>query len=406
MGTTDLKNKVDSYIAEVQCPLQPTFMKYKVFCRQAVLLSIIVAVLFSFTSCSSSKTFKSWDLGDVTARKIDSLCAKQMQQGHFPGLAVAVVDGKKNIWTSGYGYANLEKKQQVDPSDDLFRIGSISKSVTASGLARLYERGEINLDMPISTYYQDCPEKFCSLTLRQISGHLAGIRHYRGLEFLSNIHYNNVTDPLEVFIHDTLLCLPGEKFNYSTYAWTLVSAVMEKSIQKPFTNIIADEVSKPLQMTDLKPDHKDSTAYRRVTFYEFRDSTHQVSPEVDNSNKWAGGGFLCSAEDLAKLGWALAASRYLKEDTMGEFTRSQTTNDGTKTNNGIGFFLGKDDKDRNWVGHGGGSIGGTSMLLIYPEHDLVVVTLVNLSSARMDDLAKKIADVILSVLPLNPLKGT
>lgn len=371
-------------------------MKSKVFFRQAVLLSVIVAVLVSFSSCSSSRAFKSWDLDDETAGKIDSLCGAQMQQGHFPGLAVAVVDGKKNIWTSGYGYANLERKLPVDPAEHLFRIGSISKTVTASGLARLYERGEINLDLPISTYYQECPKQLRNLTLRQVSGHLAGIRHYKGLEFLSNIHYDNVTEPLEVFIHDTLLCLPGEKFHYSTYAWTLVSAVMEKSIQKTFNTIIADEVSKPLQMADLKPDDKDSTGFSRVTFYEFRDSIHQVTPVVDNSNKWAGGGYLCSAEDLAKLGWAIAASRYLKEDTMLEFTRSQTTNDGTRTNNGIGFFSGRDDKDRTWVGHGGGSVGGTSKLLIYPEKDIAIVTLVNLSSAQMDDLAEKIADIIFS----------
>jgi serine beta-lactamase-like protein LACTB len=396
MGTTDPKNKVDGYIADVTSSHQPTFMKSKLLFRQAILLSVIVAVLLFFCSCSSSKSFKSWDLDDVTTSKIDSLCARHIAQGHFPGLVVAVVDGKKNIWTSGYGYANLEKKLPVDPADHLFRIGSISKTVTASGLARLYERGEINLDLPISTYYKECPDPLRNLTLRQVSGHLAGIRHYRGLEFMSNIHYNNVTEPLEVFIHDTLLCLPGEKFNYSTYAWTLVSAVMEKSIRKPFTAIIADEVSKPLQMTDLKPDAKDSTGFSRVTFYEYRDSIHQVSPVVDNSNKWAGGGYLCSAEDLAKLGWALAASRYLKEDTMLEFTRSQTTNDGTITNNGIGFWSGKDDKERSWVGHSGGSVGGTSMLLIYPEQDLAIVTLINLSSAQMDGLAQKIADIILS----------
>lgn len=396
MVTTDPKSKVDAYIADISTSPQPSSMKYKVLFRQAVLLSITIAFLFSFTSCSSSRAFKSWDLDAVTAGRIDSLCAQQVQKGHFPGLAVAVVDGKKKIWTQGYGFANLEKGVPVDPEEHLFRIGSISKTVTAAGLARLYERGEINLDVPISTYYKDCPDPLRHLTLRQVSGHLAGIRHYRGLEFLSNIHYNNVTDPLEVFIHDSLLCLPGEKFSYSTYAWTLVSAVMEKSIQKPFTAIIADEVSKPLQMADLKPDAKDSTGFTRVTFYEFRDSIHQVSPVVDNSNKWAGGGYLCSAEDLAKLGWALAASRYLKEETMLEFTRSQTTKDGTRTNNGIGFWIGSDDKGRSWVGHSGGSVGGTSMLLIYPEEDLAIVTLINLSSAHMDDLAEKIADIILA----------
>jgi CubicO group peptidase (beta-lactamase class C family) len=115
MPTTDPKNMVDGYIADVQSLRQPTFMKSKVFFRQVILLSITVTFLFSFTSCSSSRAFKSWNLDDVTAARIDSLCAVQMQQGHFPGLAVAVVDGKKNIWTSGYGYANLEKKLRVDP---------------------------------------------------------------------------------------------------------------------------------------------------------------------------------------------------------------------------------------------------------------------------------------------------
>jgi hypothetical protein len=75
MGTTDPKNKVDGYIAYIQSLQQPTFMKSPLFFRQAVLLSVIVAALFSFTSCSSSKTFKSWDLDEMTAGRIDSLCA-------------------------------------------------------------------------------------------------------------------------------------------------------------------------------------------------------------------------------------------------------------------------------------------------------------------------------------------
>lgn len=396
MTTTAVKIRRSRYIAQIQPLSQTTFMKFRVFFSQAVLLSITVAALFTFSSCSSSKAFKSWDLDDVTAGRIDSLCEAQMQQGHFPGLAVAVTDGKKHIWTKGYGYSNLEKEVPIDPDEHLFRIGSISKLVTASGLARLYERSEISLDLPISTYYKECPDELRNLTLRQVSGHLAGIRHYKGLEFLSNINYTNVIDPMEVFIHDSLLCLPGEKLNYSTYAWTLVSAVMEKSADKPFTNIIADEVSTPLHMDDLKPDYKDSTNFGRVSFYVFQDSIHQLGPEVNNSNKWAGGGYLCSAEDLSRLGYALATDRFLKKETMLEFTKSQHTNDGALTNNGIGFWSGKDDKGRSWVGHSGGSVGGTSMLLIYPEQDVSIVTLVNLSSARMDDLAEKIADIILS----------
>lgn len=351
---------------------------------------------FFFISCSSPKAFRSWDPGYGMVSKIDSICNLQMKNGHLPGIGVAVASGNRNIWTKGYGYANLEQKKPIDPQDHLFRIGSISKSVTAAALAREYENGKINLDIPISTYYPDCPADKGNLTMKQIAGHLAGIRHYNGLEFLSNIHYTNVTDPLEVFIHDTLLYAPGERFSYSTYAWTLVSAAMEKAIDVPFTDIIAQEVSEPLHLSDLKPDQKDSTSYHRVTFYEYQDSMLQVSPVVDISNKWAGGGYLCSPEDLARFGYALTAPGYLKKKTIALFTTSQTTNDEKPTSNGIGFFNGTDDAGRKWFGHSGGSVGGTSKLVIFPEQDLVVVTLINLSGADTDDLAMRIAEVILS----------
>lgn len=355
-----------------------------------------VVAVFSFISCSSPKAFRPWDPGYAVVSKIDSICNLQMENGHFPGIGVAVASGNRHIWTKGYGYADLEQKKAIDPQNHLFRIGSISKSVTAAALAREYERGRINLDIPISTYYPDCPADKGNLTLRQTAGHLAGIRHYRGLEFLSNIHYTNVTEPLEVFIHDTLLYEPGEKFSYSTYGWTLVSAVMEKAIDIPFVDIVAQEVSEPLYLADLKPDQKDSTAYHRVTFYEYQDSMHQVSPVVDISNKWAGGGYLCSPEDLARFGYALAEPGYLKKSTIDLFTTSQTTNDGKPTSNGIGFFNGTDDDGRKWFGHSGGSVGGTSKLMVFPEQDLVVVTLINLSGADTDDLAMRIAEVILS----------
>lgn len=358
-------------------------------------LAAVVAVLF-ISSCGTTREFKPLKAGEETISSIDSVCAFQIQKGHFPGLAIAVASGKRALWTKGYGYANLEQNKPVDPREDLFRIGSISKSVSASALARLFERGEIKLDVPISQYYKGCPSDKGDLTLRQICGHLAGIRHYRGLEFLSNIHYENVIDPLGVFIHDSLLCKPGEQFNYSTYAWTLVSAVMEMAVHKPFTDIVYDEVNTPLHLVDLKPDYKDSTSFQRVTFYDYRDEAIQVSPEVDVSNKWAGGGFLCSAEDLAKFGLALTEPGYLKAETLLEFTRSQSTTDGKKTDNGIGFFSGTDDSGRAWFGHSGGSVGGTSMLLIYPQENLVVITLVNLSGAQMDGLATKIADIVLS----------
>jgi CubicO group peptidase (beta-lactamase class C family) len=211
---------------------------------------------------------------------------------------------------------------------------------------------------------------------------------------MSNLHYQDAIAPLEVFIHDTLLCHPNEKFNYSTYGWTLISVVMELGMHKPFLQIIEDEISTPLGLTQLKADLVDSVNYARVTFYEYQDGQHIQSPQVDLSNKWAGGGFICSAEDLAQFGLALVEQGYLTDQTITTLTSSQSTFFGEKTNYGIGFGSGVDKQSNHWFGHSGGSLGGTSMMLIYPELDLVVITLVNLSGAKMADLAWKIAALV------------
>jgi len=325
---------------------------------------------------------------------IDSLCLLNLDRGHYPGLAIAVAEKGKRIWSKGYGYANLETKRPVDATDDLFRIGSISKTITASALARLTEKGSLTLGDPISNYYQACPADKRSITLRQLGGHKAGIRHYNGIEFLSNIHFTTVADALEVFIHDTLLFAPEMDYSYSTYGWTLISKVMEDAVGKPFLEIIQEEVRTPLQLTGLKPDYMDSTHFHRVQFYEFQMNHHIISPHVNLSNKWAGGGMLCSAKDLAKFGFALTGPGYLKSKTLKEFTTSQSLPNGEMTNYGIGIRNGKDDDGKAWYGHSGGSVGGTSMLLIYPEEDLTIVTLVNLSGAALDDLAMKIATIM------------
>ena len=356
----------------------------------------LVAGLISLllTACTTTQDFRSLNPGDQTVHILDSICMEALHQEKYPGLAIAIVHGGKTLWSKGYGYADLELKQAVDPSGHLFRIGSVSKSITASAMARLSEKGSIDLDIPIDNYFKECPDDKNEITLRQLGGHAAGIRHYKGAEFLSNIHYDRIRDALEVFIHDDLLFKPGTDYHYSTYGWTLLSAVMEDAANKTFLKILDEEVKQPLRLKDLKADHIDSIHFKRVQFYELLNGNHVVSPKVDNSNKWAGGGLLCSAEDLAKYGFAHIAEGYLKKETLKEFTTSQFLTNGEKTGYGIGFYDETDKEGRTWHGHGGGSVGGTSRLLIYPEEKLVIVTLVNLSGAQMNGLAWTIADVI------------
>ena len=99
---------------------------------------------------------------------------------------------------------------------------------------KLWSEGKVDLDDPVQNYVTSFPEKRYPVTIRQVAQHVGGIRHYRGLEFMSNIHYSTVEEGLAIFANDTLLFEPGSKYSYSSYGWNLISAVMETASGEEF----------------------------------------------------------------------------------------------------------------------------------------------------------------------------
>ncbi len=356
------------------------------------LLPAFICLTFLVSAC---KRVPLDSIQDTSIDKVSVLCEEQVLKYEYPGLAVVIYKEGRPILKRGFGYADLDQKRTIDPHGSLFRIGSISKTITGTVLCKMADRADIDLDKPIGHYLSDIPEDKRSLTLRQLAGHTAGIRHYHGLEFMSNVSYTDVFEPLKVFIQDTLLFEPGTKYSYTTYGWTLISAVMARVSGRPFLDLVKEEVLSPLALDMLKPDIKDSISYNRVSFYMKYDEKMIPTPSIDQSNKWAGGGYIATPDELARLGQAISKPGLLSKSALALCTATQFLPDGSSLNYGIGYASGIDEKGRYWYGHSGGSVGGTSMMLIYPQQELVVVTLVNQSGANMDKLAWKIADLLL-----------
>jgi serine beta-lactamase-like protein LACTB, mitochondrial len=105
---------------------------------------------------------------------------------------------------------------------------------------------------------------------------------------------------------------------------------------------------------------------------------------VDNSYKWAGGGFISTAEDLVRFGSAHLKPGYLKAATLELlFTRQRTTS-GDTTSYGIGWFVATDTLGHRYVFHGGGSVGGTTAFGVDRDSHMVIAVVTNLSDARLD----------------------
>ena len=137
---------------------------------------------------------------------------KFMRKHFIPGLSVTVANGGRVVWSEGFGYADKGKSKPVD-TETRMRIGSVSKTVTASGAAILYENGLLDLDAPVQKYVPSFPEKKWPITTRQLMGHISGVRHYREDEMLGDQFYPSVMAGLEIFSADTLLFEP--RSNYS-----------------------------------------------------------------------------------------------------------------------------------------------------------------------------------------------
>ncbi len=308
----------------------------------------------------------------------------------FPGLSVSVgIDGQI-VWAEGFGWADLEQRVPVRATSR-FRVGSVAKPMTAALLGLLYEEGKIDLDATVQAYVADFPEKEYPITVRQLAGHLAGIRHYQGDEFLSNAYYETVSDGLSIFADDPLLFAPGTRYSYSSYGWNLLSAAIEGGSNEGFLEQMQSRVFEPLGMLDTTPDQNAMIVADRVRPYvRGDDGKFRNAPYVDNSYKWAGGGFLSTAGDLVRFGLAHMEPGFLESETLDEWFTSQRTADGEETGYGIGWRVFGPSGSRT-VGHGGGSVGGTTALRVYRDQGLVIAMVTNLSGGSgfpIDEIAE------------------
>ena len=301
---------------------------------------------------------------------------------HVPGLSVAVARDGVVIWSEGFGLADVEQGVPVTTLTR-FRLGSVSKVITAAGVARLVETGALDLDAPIQRYVPDFPQKPWPITTRQLASHSAGIRHYLGTDdrfpgqLAGNPHFASVTAGLAIFKDDPLLFEPGTRYAYSSYGWNLIAAVIEGASRLEFLTLVQQQVLDRLGLRAIGPDHVRAIVPNRTRFYA-RDEQGRLlnAPYIDSSYKWAGGGFLGNAEDLVRFGSAHLQSGFLSQETLDQlFTPRMPIGGGTSV--GIGWRIGRDAEGRRVAHHGGTIDGGRALLVLFPDSKVVVAILTN-----------------------------
>ena len=203
--------------------------------------------------------------------QFEDAVSKFMAANHAPGVSAAIVENGELVWSEGFGLADLENSVPAT-SRTLYRLGSVSKPLTATAAMQLWERGKIDLDAPVQKYCPAFPVKEWPITTRELLGHLGGIRHYKSEsqddpEIGNTKHFESVADGIKFFANDPLIAKPGTKFHYSTMGYTLVGCAIEGASGEKFVDYLRENVFVPAGMSDTQADNLIAIIPHRTRYY-------------------------------------------------------------------------------------------------------------------------------------------
>ncbi len=334
------------------------------------------------------------------ATAINGLVTSYVSDHRVPGMSVAVVDRGHVVFAQGYGLADVENSVPAT-AGTVYRIASISKSITATAAMKLVVEGRLDLDVPIQKYCPEFPSKPWPITTRELLSHQSGIRDYRNEEETVNTkHYSSIKEALIQFASDPLEFDPGTKMKYTSYGYIVLGCVIEGASGMSYDRYMHQAIFEPAQMPTARLDDVFAIIPHRARGYTITASGElHNSIFVDVSNKPPGSGINASAKDMGNFVAALYSASFVPKAVLDQMLTPATTSDKKPTIYGLGFFLGGPlGKHRGLqeAGHGGDQQGVSSVLYLLPERQFGVVILSNLegqqNSLDLIELSRKIFD--------------
>ncbi len=311
---------------------------------------------------------------------IDEYVTRQVAGKRLPGLAYAIVDGNEIVAAGGFGNAMLDKSKPVTPNT-VFRIGSVSKLFTDIAVMQLVEKGEIDLDAPVTKYlpnFKPVNPFGKPITLRMMMAHRSGLVREPPVGNYFDDSAPTLAKTIDSLNGTTLVYEPGTRQKYSNAAIAAVGYALEKTQKQPFDKIVRERVLEPLGIKKTSfgrtPALQAEMAQGLMWTYHGREFP---APTFELGIAPAGCMY-STVTDLGKfLSVVFAGGRgpngpILKPETLKQMLAPQFAKEGAKRGFGIGFQIGElDGKTR--IGHNGAMYGFATDLAFLPDEKLGVV---------------------------------
>jgi CubicO group peptidase (beta-lactamase class C family) len=307
-------------------------------------------------------------------------CCKESK---FNGV-VFIAKGDNVLFHESFGFDNIEIKTPLK-KDAIFRIGSITKQFTAVAILQLVQKGKISLNDSIHSIIKDVPYDQ-DIKLHHLLANCSGIPNFNPYEdysrYLSgnNFHENMIRN---VIFKNPLNFTPGEKFEYSSSGYFVLTYIIELISKKPYSEYLKDNVFLPLEMNSSGFCFKDKTIPGFTSLYDVKDEKIVRAEEIDMRIASGGGGLYSTAKDLFKWNLALIKNKLLNQKLQESMFSVQT-----KINDSGGYGYGvlsvitlRKGKTHKFIYHPGNGPGVYAENTII-DNDIQLIMLSNINDSK------------------------
>ena len=368
------KNGVNKYRMETVVPLQLLLSldstgKFQVFAIQP------------YQDDTRKKIVSQTDNAKLTTldKTVDTLVGNYINTVGNVGASVAVFYNGKNYY---YNYGETIKNNKQLPSQTtLYEIGSISKTFTATLLAKAVVDKKVALLDAITKYLPDSVavnKDLQNITLQQLSNHSSGLPRLPvnlWVTVVNNLEpYENYDDKaLFTFLKQfKAIRKPGESYEYSNLAVGLLGVILERIYKKSYEQLMLESIAKPLVLTNTKIVLTDIDKKAMSQGYNEKD---EAVPAWNFKSMAAAGAIKSCSEDLLIYGKQQLDMLKSPLAKYNAITHQPTFNDKLQKV-GLGWHFLIDDTDTVWQ-HGGGTYGCRTMLCVNATKNIVVTVLTN-----------------------------
>jgi len=367
--------------------------------------SIVLTVCLCFQPSIAFRQSEAPPKSSYDFSAVENRIQQAIAQKEIPSMVVAISKEGRIIYEGAFGYADIEGKVPATVNT-AYRLASLSKPITATGLMVLHQQGAVNIDASAEQFAK--PLRFRSfagnpsgVTLRHLLSHTSGLSSYFqyafGDEQATAPDFEAAFSRYGTFFHPA-----GVLTEYSNLGYGLIGLVIAGRSGKTFSNFMKTEVFDPLEMRNSFVARPTSSSVQVARTYG---NDLKLLPDLYNNTEGAGN-LYSSAHDLMlfsalHLGTARMQKPILTRENIERIRNSGGSTAfnplfGPSTSYGLGWYMRSDDGGYKTMWHEGGMPGASSFLKLIPDEKIAVTAITNV--ADKNDLVETVANELIKVV--------